>query len=369
MLNRLLWLRHETKAHEQRVALTPEHAKALIEQGHTVIVEKSPNRVFQDSYYAQMGCELVPANSWKTNAPEDATILGLKELEEEDFPLKHRHIFFAHAYKGQDGAEAILNRFKKGGGKLFDLEYLTNSDGRRVAAFGQWAGFAGAALGVDIWAHQQVGIDYNKAVKLEPFSHSDKMIAHVGKSLRMAETAPRTLIIGAKGRCGTGAKWLLEALGLEADLWGSQDTKDKGPIRDILDYDLMINTALMTKESLPWITPECLKVNRRLKTISDVSCDPTGPCNPLPIYNQITTMDEPVRKLEGNLSLTAIDHLPSLLPKESSQDFSAQLFPHLEKYMAGEIEGSSWERSLEVFYKLTLEAQPQGIQSAPEITL
>jgi saccharopine dehydrogenase (NAD+, L-lysine-forming) len=28
-------------------------------------------------------------------------IVGLKELEEEDFPLAHTHVQFAHCYKGQ----------------------------------------------------------------------------------------------------------------------------------------------------------------------------------------------------------------------------------------------------------------------------
>ena len=34
---------------------------------------------------------------------EDLLIVGLKELEEGDFPLVNAHTYFAHAFKGQEG--------------------------------------------------------------------------------------------------------------------------------------------------------------------------------------------------------------------------------------------------------------------------
>ena len=52
---------------------------------------------------------------------------------------------FGHAFKGQPAGQVLLQRFKAGGGTLLDLEYLVNAQGRRVTAFGYWAGFAGAA--------------------------------------------------------------------------------------------------------------------------------------------------------------------------------------------------------------------------------
>ena len=41
-------------------------------------------------------------------APRHCIILGIKELPEEDTPLVHQHIFFAHAYKGQKGWKETL---------------------------------------------------------------------------------------------------------------------------------------------------------------------------------------------------------------------------------------------------------------------
>jgi saccharopine dehydrogenase (NAD+, L-lysine-forming) len=77
-------------------------------------------------------------------------ILGLKELDPEEFPLKHTHVQFAHCYKSQAGWEDVLGRFSRGGGTLLDLEFLVDDKGRRVAAFGFHAGFA-VRRGSSLW--------------------------------------------------------------------------------------------------------------------------------------------------------------------------------------------------------------------------
>jgi hypothetical protein len=50
-----------------------------------------------------------------------------------EVPLKHVHVQFAHCYKQQGGWEKVLARFPRGNGVLLDLEFLTDSSGRRVA--------------------------------------------------------------------------------------------------------------------------------------------------------------------------------------------------------------------------------------------
>lgn len=66
----------------------------------------------------------------------------------------HTHVQFAHCYKGQGGWQEVLSRFPRGGGTLLDLEFLQLENGRRVAAFGYHAGFAGSALAIKNWAWQ-----------------------------------------------------------------------------------------------------------------------------------------------------------------------------------------------------------------------
>ena len=88
-------LRAETKPHEERAALTPTTTFALLAAGFKVNVERSTQSIFRDEEYSAIGANLVPSGSWPS-APEDHIILGLKELPEEDFPLKHTHVQFAH---------------------------------------------------------------------------------------------------------------------------------------------------------------------------------------------------------------------------------------------------------------------------------
>ena len=42
--------------------------------------------------------------------------------------------------------------------KIIDLEFLLNENNKRVAAFGRWAGEAGAFLGMIRWCHKQLNI-------------------------------------------------------------------------------------------------------------------------------------------------------------------------------------------------------------------
>ena len=88
-MSTVLHVRAETKALEHRSAITPSIAKKLVEEGgYTVNVEKAPLSIFQDAEYEGTGASLVPTGSW-IDAPSDHIVIGLKELPEEDFPLKH----------------------------------------------------------------------------------------------------------------------------------------------------------------------------------------------------------------------------------------------------------------------------------------
>lgn len=124
-----LWLRAETKPNEKRTALTPSVAQTLLEHGFKITVEESTQSIFDLSEYPS-SITRVPFGSWKTLAPADAFIVGLKELpENESHPLVHKHIMFAHCFKQQQGWKEILERFDQGHGSLFDLEFLQNDQG------------------------------------------------------------------------------------------------------------------------------------------------------------------------------------------------------------------------------------------------
>ncbi len=350
-----IWLRAETKPQEERSALTPISAKVLLAKGCEVFVERSSQSAIPAQALANAGCEMVAPGSWP-NAPIDAYILGLKELPDDGSALIHRHIYFAHTYKDQRGWQDTLNRFVRGGGKLLDIEYLLDGNARRVAAFGYWAGFAGAAVAIKGWCGQQLAAQ-PVVPPIASYPNCEGLLTELRDELDIAATGlrdrPSVMVIGAAGRVGSGAIALASALNLPITRWDMAETARGGPFEETLTHDILINCVLVNKPVPPFVTLELLEnPNRLLSVISDVSCDPDSDYNPLPIYSECTTFNRPTQRLiEANnpLDLVAIDHLPSMLPVESSEDFSTQLLPHL--LHLDDPDDPIWAGALNIFYE------------------
>ena len=161
--------------------------------------------------------------------PADAIIFGLKELPDDGTPLPHRHIMFGHAFKGQHSGKELLRRFREGGGTLYDLEYLVDETGRRVAAFGYWAGYAGAAVTLKAWAAQQRG---EVCGPVGVYKNKDALLSDLGEELDASRAdRPTAIVIGALGRVGTGAADLCEAMGVTVTKWDMKETASGGPFR------------------------------------------------------------------------------------------------------------------------------------------
>ncbi|CAI5759239.1 unnamed protein product [Candida verbasci] len=359
----ILHLRAETKPLEARAALTPTTTKQLIDAGFKIYVEQSSQSAFNSKEYEEVGAVIVPEESWK-DAPKDRIIFGLKELpENETFPLIHEHIQFAHCYKDQAGWEKVLGRFPAGKGTLYDLEFLENDQGRRVAAFGFYAGFAGAAIGVLDWAFKQLNSNEKDLPGVSPYPNEQELIKDVKKQLDLALEKtqgkyPTCLVIGALGRCGSGAIDFFKKVGIPDEniaKWDMQETAKGGPFKEIVDANIFINCIYLSKPIPPFIDFESLNVeNRKLTTIVDVSADTTNPHNPIPVYEIATVFNDPtvlVKTTNGpKLSVCSIDHLPSLLPREASEFFSKDLMPSLLQLPERDT-APVWVRAKELFDK------------------
>jgi saccharopine dehydrogenase (NAD+, L-lysine-forming) len=314
-----LWIRAEARPTEQRAPLVPADAGELVTRGWRVTVEDSPTRVFPADEYRAVGCEVAAAGSWP-EAPGDAVVLGIKELPEEPRELRHTHVYFAHSFKGQEGAAEVLARFAAGGGELLDVEYLT-VDRRRVVAFGYWAGYVGAGLGVR-------AVRGTLEAPVVPGTRADFDAALAGRGSEPL----RALVIGSRGRSGRGAVAALEVAGAEVTRWDIRDTADldRGAL---LGHHLVVNCVASSAPGEPFVRAEDLEVEgRRLSTVADVTCDVTSEHNRIPVNTAVTTWAEPVRVVHDHgrpVGVIAIDNLPSLLPHEASVDFSAQLLAQL----------------------------------------
>lgn len=352
-------LRAEARDTERRTPLLPDGARALVDAGCTVAVERSAKRVVADTAYADAGCTLVEPGSWM-QADGDTVVLGLKELPDKPDALGQTHVYFAHAYKDQAGWQELLGRFRRGGGTLLDLEYMADGDGRRVAAFGYWAGYLGAALALIHWCDGQAGRPPTLAQGLSPFDDAAALDRRIEASREGVGTRPRPVVIGALGRSGRGATALFQRHGCAVTEWDQAET-DPFDRQALLDHDILVNCVLLSGRLAPFLMPTDLKGGTRLSVVSDVSCDPTSPGNPLPFYAEPTTWEAPFMTIQGvarAFDLIAIDNLPSLLPRESSEDFAAQLLPHLLT-LADQATDPVW-RAARRAYDAALQRMDQG---------
>ena len=111
---------------------------------------------------------------------------------------------------------------------------MVDEHGRRVAAFGFHAGFAGAALALEVWAWQ---LNHSEPFPgVESYPNEDALIANVQKAVKSgvekAGRLPRVIVIGARGRCGSGAVSALKKSGIPAENildWDMAETAKGGP--------------------------------------------------------------------------------------------------------------------------------------------
>ncbi len=339
-----LWVRAEQRPHEERVGITPAGVAKLISAGIRVTVEDSQTRAIPIHGYFEAGAQIVAENLWPA-APEDAIIFGLKELPDDGTPLRHRHILFGHAFKGQPAGQVLLRRFRAGDGALYDLEYLVDAAGRRVAAFGYWAGFAGAAVALKTWAEQSRG---NICGPVATYADKSALLHELSHDMS-GMPRPRALVIGALGRVGTGASDLCDAMGVSVTKWDMAETASGGPFPEVLAHEIFLN-CILARPGCPVFVPASARTDpRALRVIGDIACDPTSDFSPIKVYDRVTDWDAPALRVADNppLDVTAIDNLPSLLPVESSEDFAAQLLPSL--LTLGSLDAGVWGGAKAIF--------------------
>jgi saccharopine dehydrogenase (NAD+, L-lysine-forming) len=206
----------------------------------------------------------------------------------------------------------ILNRFQAGKGVLLDMEYLTDFKGTQLVtkSAGFWAGICGAAITIKIWVQKKQGKTPPFVVP-EYYLDYQSLIEELKNSILQVDH-PKILIIGPHGMSGSGVRTFLAKMGLNYTEWTRMHTQSTGPYVDILNFDMMFNCIMINNQTPVFLTKESLKRNNKLSIISDISCDPDSPYNPLPLYEHPTSFANPTIRLSENgypVDIIAIDHI------------------------------------------------------------
>jgi len=361
-------LRETKKPLDRRVALSPGKAQGLLHRyPHVqVLVQPSPTRCYPDHEYDSKGITL----------QEDLSgcdyLLGVKEVDPESLLPGKTYLFFSHTAKKQSGNRRLLQEALRRGITLIDYEYLTDLDGKRLVAFGHWAGVVGAYNGLYALGLRE------KAYEL-PRAHSLLDVKQMYEALERIDLPKTKIVITGGGRVAHGAMEVLVSMDIEKvspqeflsrefdktvftqlDPWHYVERED-GKMFDsqhfykhpdqyqsrFLPYakaaDMLITGHYWDPRSPEFFTREqMLEPGFRLKVIADVSCDLDGPIPSTlrpasiaePLYGYSPQTGAETAPFEpGSVTVMAVDNLPGEAPRSSSIDFGAGLvervFPSL----------------------------------------
>ena len=338
-----IFLRKETLINEYRTPLIPSDIKILIDNGYKVYVQRSHNRCIKDKEFEKVGAFLVN-DEWYNY--KDCLIIGIKELNNLDLLNNHTHIYFSHSYKNQINSDLILNAFKNTNSKLYDLEYFLDNS-KRMISFSFFAGIVGSILGIT-----QYYLKKNFKNNLYNLSLNNSYLDLVFGLINYFKIRTNINIglIGPNGKSGKGVDYILKFLSNVLPLKIKYYFKNT-PKNDLLENDILINCINLKENIGTWFDSNT--EFKKYLLIVDISCDYTNQNNPIKIYSNKTTWENPIYQYNNYVDIIAIENLPSLIPYDSSIYFSGKLTNLLLELKNGD-KNNYWKNNLDIFYEKIL---------------
>jgi saccharopine dehydrogenase (NAD+, L-lysine-forming) len=334
---KIIYLRCEVNENEKRTPIIPNDIPKLIYSGFTVYVETSNNRIYSDIEYLNEGA-FITNKPWFHDDFQYALIVGLKEIIDLDKLYSHKHLYFAHCYKNQNNSQFILNSFFDSKSIIYDFEYFYNSEKKRLISFGYYAGITGAIITLLHYSLKQNG---SQLSKLSHWNNFYFILMDLSNKKPIFENISIG-IVGANGNCGSGVTFILDKLGLQYKVYDRNSDKSF-----LKSHDILFNCIVLNELSTEIWFDKTTIFDKNI-IISDISCDYSKPNNPINIYFENTTWENPVFQYNKFVDIIAINNLPSLLPKESSDFFSSKCVELLNDIQKDE--NLYWKNNELVFY-------------------
>ena len=379
-MSRKTLIRKEYKGKwEGRAPLSPDGVRQLVNQGVAINVECSDTRIFPDEEYRQAGACMVDS------CEDGEVVLGIKEPPLDVVRPGQIHLAFSHTIKGQSYNMDLLQTFLDQKATLIDYETIKDVNGKRLIAFGRYAGIAGAIDTFHVAGIKQRQMGKTTVLNKIGMTHTYKTIDALRHALQEIFPGPddnlRILIVGA-GNVGKGCEEVCHWLGLspiEPDviLAGPPDgswycvlktsdivaRKDGSPFnradygqfgaeryestfhRYLGKFDILLQTPYW-EEMYPRQLPRDLMASHRDLlpiVIGDISCDINGS---LACTFKESSIEEPAFTyfpgehriedgiMEGGPAVMSIGHLPCELSVDATLHFSEILVRYLPQIIA-----------------------------------
>ena len=296
----------ETKEGEKRVALLPAAAAALVNAGHTVLVEHGAGRGIGhgDDAYAAAGALPVPAApAW--SAPLIVKVKELQEPELDRLP-RDRCIFgFHHLPREPERTRAVAARFATA--IAFEMVREGRGEIPLLAAMSRIAG----GMAIDV-AAQHRGRVPERVLVLGA--------GHAGLAAAAAALArgARVTVLTRSAPSAQAAR----AQGLEADVATPQAIEHAA-----LQADLVVGAVFIPATPTPKLLPRTLvRRMRRGAMIVDVSIDAGGVAE----TSRPTTHADPVYVEEGVIHY-AVANMPAAQPAAAAAALSEAALPYVRE--------------------------------------
>ncbi|MFY0651027.1 MAG: alanine dehydrogenase [Cyclobacteriaceae bacterium] len=366
---------------DQRVPIVPYQAQQIKDQfpDVEVVCEKSEIRCFNDDNYISASVEMVD------DVSSCDILFGVKEVPIPNLLPEKTYFFFSHTIKKQDYNRELLREVLRKKITLIDYECLTDANGQRVIAFGRYAGVVGAYNA--IWTFGKRYNLFHLRRAHECFDLEDLKSEYDKVQLPKIKIA-----LTGGGRVSKGAMEVLFGLGIrqispmefieksfDEPVFTQLNNRDYNKHKDDLPFnraeffnhpenflsdfqpvyqnaDILIGGAYWHPQAPVLFSREdMLRRDFKIKVIADITCDIEGsipstkrPCTLAdPIYDYDPTQDKVAPSLsdEGNVTVMAVDNLPSELPRNASEDFGKQLISNVIPHLLGEDKDGIIERA------------------------
>jgi saccharopine dehydrogenase (NAD+, L-lysine forming) len=205
---------------ERRTPLIPGDVATLCgEHDLDISVVSTELRIFPDAAYAEAGAAVV------ASAAVGDVVLGIKEPPLEEIRDDQLFVVFSHTIKGQAYNMPLLRRFLDHGCSLIDYERIVDDQGRRLIAFGRFAGIAGAidtvwslarrldALGVEEHPLTDACPTHEYATTERAWEAMEAIGARIREQGFPVGMAPVVIGVVGCGNVGQGAGEVLDHLG------------------------------------------------------------------------------------------------------------------------------------------------------------
>jgi saccharopine dehydrogenase (NAD+, L-lysine forming) len=349
---------------DKRVALTPVQCKLLMDKYPELsfFCQPSDFRSYADEEFERNNVVL------KEDISDCDILFGIKEVPINDLIPGKTYFFFSHTLKKQPYNKKLLQEVLKRKITLIDYEAITDEKGERLVAFGRFAGIVGTYN-----TFRTIGLKFNIVNLPAAYSLFDKKEMILW--LKKFTFPPLRIVLTGNGRVAKGAKEVLDELGVKQVTPNEfiQNDFDEMVYTMPNSSDYYLNENNIFKREEFYLHPEdyhstfekfskkadiliaCAYWNPKapklfekddvrspefkIRIIADITCDINGSIttttkastiyDPFYDYNVKTgTLEEPFSS-PGNITVMAIDNLPTELPRDASEFFGNQLIEYV----------------------------------------